>query len=133
MKTDSIQSSDSNSIRTGGEKNRKKTRAPGFIVCGQFIRYSFWQWVIRLSGSRENAERFFLRASEAKAKDIVGWIRGGIGRNGYCWNACLLETTNPGAAREWIENMFKRGPTQARALIAQALRDMADGIEGGKA
>jgi hypothetical protein len=130
MKTDSIQSSNSDSIGAGGKKKLQKNRAPGFIVNGQFIRYSFWQWVIRLSGSRENAERFFLRAVEAKAKDVVGWIKDGIGRNGYCWNACLLETTNPGAAREWIENLFKHGPTQARALIAQALRDMAKEIEG---
>ena len=105
-----------------------------FTLSGQEIRWSFWQGLVKLTGDRELAERMFLRAQEAHAKDIVGWIRDGIGRGGYCWNACARETTDPGYCRKWIDEHFhsaRPGPKKVNAVLVDVLQSMLNQAKGG--
>lgn len=111
-----------------------KREYPLLIVYGQRISWAFVGRVVRACGGNwMDAGRIFLRAEQAKAKNVIAWIQGGLVRNGYVYKPCLLETINPTAAREWVETnvlKYRGGAVSARNAVADLFQTLADRARG---
>jgi len=106
-----------------------------FTLSNQVIPWPFYKWVVKTSGSHENAQKFFLRAVKANADNIVAWIRTGIVRNGWCWKACKAEYDDPKGCHKWIEDTFhsaKPGASKIDDVVGQYFETMAAAYRAGK-
>jgi hypothetical protein len=90
----------------------------------------------------ENLASFiFYRIASKHPDKLLPYLMEGLKPGSYAWECCADEYDDMPRVKAWIDTNITqaihgpgkggKGLTPARALIAQALRDMADGIEGG--
>lgn len=100
-----------------------------FHIHGKPVTQQMIQRVKTAVGDKVDVRRIFFRADYHNPRNLWAWLRTGI-KQGWVYNSCAAEYEK-GAFQAWVQHTWESGiPKDMKINAAQALRAMADRIEG---